>query len=60
LQKNIPIHESVGAEFRMELFNAPNHLSPFTVANTLGSSNFGQVTGASDPRTLEGVFRVHF
>lgn len=60
LQKNIPIHESVGAEFRMELFNAPNHLSPFTVANTLSSSNFGQVTVASDPRTLEGVLRVHF
>jgi len=60
LQKNIPIRESVGAEFRVEMFNAPNHLSPFTVANTLGSGNFGQVTGASDPRTLEGVFRFHF
>ncbi|SDE94404.1 carboxypeptidase regulatory-like domain-containing protein [Terriglobus roseus] len=37
LQKNIPIHESIGAEFRAEMFNAPNHLSPFGVGATLGS-----------------------
>lgn len=37
LQKNIPIHESISAEFRAEMFNAPNHLSPFVVGGTLGS-----------------------
>lgn len=37
LQKNIPIHESIAAEFRAEMFNAPNHLSPFTIGNTLGT-----------------------
>lgn len=37
LQKNITIHEQIGAEFRAEMFNVPNHLSPFSVANTLGS-----------------------
>ena len=37
LQKNIPIHESISAEFRAEMFNAPNHLSPFTIGNTLGT-----------------------
>lgn len=60
VQKNIPIHESIGAEFRAEMFNVPNHLSYFAVANTLGSSNFGQVTSATDPRTMEFVLRVHF
>jgi hypothetical protein len=37
LQKNIAIHEQIGAEFRAEMFNAPNHLSPFTVGGTLGA-----------------------
>ncbi len=36
-QKNIPIHESIAAEFRAELFNIPNHLSPYSVNATLGS-----------------------
>lgn len=77
LQKNIPITEQIGIEFRAEMFNAPNHMSFFTVANTLGSpqaggtyqpnfnstgfqNNFGQVTAATDPRTMEFVLRVHF
>ncbi|MGI4756592.1 MAG: carboxypeptidase regulatory-like domain-containing protein [Janthinobacterium lividum] len=60
LQKNIKLHERVGAEFRAEMFNVPNHLSYFTVANQLGSSNFGQVTGATDPRTMEFVLRINF
>ncbi|WP_246153654.1 TonB-dependent receptor [Terriglobus albidus] len=63
VQKNIPIHEQIGAEFRAEMFNVPNHMSMFTIANTLGASTFGQVTsstGATDPRTMEFVLRVHF
>jgi hypothetical protein len=61
-------------EFRAAMFNVPNHMSFFTVANQLGApqtngtyqpnfnssgtfqNNFGQVTGATDPRTM----RVHF
>ena len=60
LQKNIPIHEQIRAEFRAEMFNVPNHLSYFGVANQLGSSNFGQVTSATDPRTMEFVLRINF
>lgn len=60
LQKNIPIYESIGAEFRAEMFNAPNHMSFFNVANQMGASNFGQITGATDPRTMEFVLRLHF
>ncbi|MGI4853392.1 MAG: carboxypeptidase regulatory-like domain-containing protein, partial [Janthinobacterium lividum] len=60
LQKNIKIHEQIGAEFRAEMFNVPNHLSAFTVASQLGSSNFGQVTGTTDPRTMEFVLRLNF
>ncbi len=78
LQKNIPILESIAMEFRAEMFNVPNHLSPFTVNGTLGSpqadgtyqpnasnkgafqNSFGQVTAATDPRTMEFVLRIKF
>jgi hypothetical protein len=53
LQKNFPIHEQVGLEFRAEMFNVPNHLSPFSIAGGLGSygggayqPNFSPTTGA--------------
>ena len=79
LQKNIPIRERINVEFRAEMFNAPNHLSPFTIGGTLGAAQadgsyqtnfnsttgafqnaFGQVTTATDPRTMEFVLRVNF
>lgn len=60
LQKTFDLYESLGVDFRAEMFNVPNHLSAFTVANTLGASNFGQVTVATDPRTMEFALRLHF
>ena len=77
IQKNITFHEQFGMEFRAEMFNVPNHLSPFTIGGTLGAvtgstyqpnydstgafkNAFGQVTGATDPRTMEFVLRLHF
>jgi hypothetical protein len=60
LQKNFRIAEKVGVEFRAEMFNVPNHLSPFTVNATLGASTFGQVATATDARTMEFVLRLNF
>ena len=58
LQKNIPIHESIGAEFRAEMFNAPNHLSPFTIGNTLGTV---QGNGTYQPNSSStGAFQNAF
>ncbi len=60
VSKTFPIWEQVGIDFRAEMFNVPNHLSAFTVSNTLGASNFGQVTATTDPRTMEFALKVHF
>ena len=60
LQKNFRVAEQVGVEFRAEMFNVPNHLSPFTVNATLGAGTFGQVATATDPRTMEFVLRLNF
>jgi hypothetical protein len=37
LTKNFTIHEGIGGEFRAEMFNVPNHLSPFVINATLGT-----------------------
>ena len=60
LQKAFPIRERVRLNFRAELYNFPNHLSYTSVSTTVGSSNFGQVTGATDPRTLQLALRLSF
>jgi hypothetical protein len=60
VSKTFAIWEQVGIDFRAEMFNVPNHLSSFTVSNTLGASNFGQVTATTDPRTMEFALKLHF
>jgi hypothetical protein len=57
LQKNIAIHEQIGLEFRAEMFNAPNHLSPFTIGNTLGSAG---ADGTYQANYIAGAFKNPF
>ena len=52
--------ERVDLQFRGEFFNFPNHLSYTGLSTTVGSSTFGQVTGATDPRTMEFALRFSF
>ncbi|HEY6988122.1 MAG TPA: carboxypeptidase regulatory-like domain-containing protein [Bryobacteraceae bacterium] len=60
VQKAFPIGESVRASLRAELYNFPNHFSFTTISSTVGSSNFGQATAATDPRTLQLALKVSF
>ncbi len=60
LQKAFKLSERARTEFRAEFYNAPHHFSYFGVGSTLGSANFGQVTSATDPRTLQFALRVEF
>jgi hypothetical protein len=60
LQKIFRIRERANLEFRAEFYNAPNHFSYFGVSTTLGAGNFGQVTSATDPRTLQFGLRFGF
>jgi hypothetical protein len=45
LQRDIQLHESLGLTLRAQAFNALNHPVFANPGVTLGSSNFGQVTG---------------
>ncbi len=60
LQKYFNFTERTNLQFRAEFYNAPNHLSFWGVATTFGATNFGQVTSATDPRTLQLGLRLSF
>lgn len=60
LQKLFRLREGLRLDFRAEIYNAPNHHSYFGVAPQLGAANFGQVTSASDPRTIQLGLKLLF
>jgi hypothetical protein len=60
LQKNFLLRENLRMQFRVEFYDAPNHLSWWGVGTTFGSANFGQITSATDPRSLQLGLRLTF
>jgi hypothetical protein len=53
LYKNFAIREAAHIELRFESFNTFNHFQPNGLNTSFGGSQFGQITSAWDPRTLE-------
>jgi hypothetical protein len=64
LFKKFVISESRGSslELRFESFNTWNHVqwNPANVSNSMGSGNFGAVTGAFDPRVFQLGAKLYF
>ena len=60
LYKEFHIRENNFFEFRAEAFNTLNHTNFSGVNATFGSSAFGNVTSATDPRVLELALRYKF
>ncbi len=62
LFKSFVISESRGSRFelRVETFNTWNHTQFNQVSNQLGSSNFGAVTSAFDPRIFQLGGKIYF
>ena len=62
LFKSFVLSESRGSRFelRVETFNTWNHTEFNQVSNGLGSSNFGQVTSAFDPRIFQLGGKIYF
>ena len=62
--KSFPVGERFQYYVRIEFFDAPNHLSYFGVNSgsfsTNPSPNFGQVSSATDPRTVQFSLRISF
>jgi Carboxypeptidase regulatory-like domain/TonB dependent receptor-like, beta-barrel len=61
LEKRFPIRESFSASFRAEAFNLLNHaILNAPAANISTPATFGKITGSSNPRKLQLMFRVEF
>uniref|UniRef100_Q020J2 TonB-dependent receptor, plug n=1 Tax=Solibacter usitatus (strain Ellin6076) TaxID=234267 RepID=Q020J2_SOLUE len=60
VQKTFRATDRINLAFRAEFFNVPNHLSYTGISSTYTSSTFGQITGATDPRTMEFALRLTF
>jgi hypothetical protein len=61
LQRTFPIGEKVHLKFRVEEFNATNHVHFNQPGNNVSaSSTFGKITSAGDPRILQLVGRLEF
>lgn len=60
MHKTFAFTERLRTQFKFQMYNAPNHLSYWGVGNTVGSSNFGQVTSAKDARTLQFALKMTF
>jgi hypothetical protein len=62
LFKSFVLSETRGSrlEIRVESFNTWNHTEFNQVSNGLGSSNFGQVTSAFDPRVFQLGGKIYF
>jgi Carboxypeptidase regulatory-like domain len=62
LFKNVPLspHEGVNLQLRFESFNTFNHTQFQNVNGNSGDANFGQVTSAYDPRTLQLGAKLSF
>jgi Carboxypeptidase regulatory-like domain len=61
LFKNIPLKEGgPSLELRFEFFNVFNHTEFNNIDQNSGDANFGQVTTAYDPRTMQLGGKFHF
>ena len=60
LLKNFYISDRLNLQFRAESYNAFNHANFDAVSGTFGAGNFGQVTSARDPRTMQFGLKLDF
>jgi hypothetical protein len=60
LMRRIAFAKQTRAEVRIEFFNILNHTNFLDPATTAGSSTFGRITGAMDPRIGQLSFRFVF
>jgi len=61
LIRDFPIHESLGLQFRWEVFNLTNTVQFGQPSNNFSSSSAGTITSlAGDPRVMQFALRLSF
>ena len=60
IMRNFLLWEGLRLQFRTEFFNALNHPQYNNPNTAIGNVNYGKVTSARDPRTIEFALRIFF
>jgi hypothetical protein len=60
IMRNFLLWEGLRLQFRSEFFNAFNHPQYNNPNTTIGNVNYGKVTSAHDPRTIEFALRIFY
>jgi hypothetical protein len=60
LMKNFNFHERSSLQFRAESYNTFNHTNFASIGAALGSTTFGQVTAARDPRVISFGLKLYY
>jgi hypothetical protein len=60
MYKNFHFNERSSLQLRLETTNTFNHTNWASIGATLGSSTFGQVTGARDPRIVQLGLKLYY
>ena len=61
LMRDFPVHESIGLQFRWEVFNLTNTVQFGQPGNNFSSGSAGQITSlAGDPRVMQFALRLSF
>jgi hypothetical protein len=60
IQKYFPVHESVRFQFRLDMFNAFNHVNFYKPDTNFGSGTIGNLNAAWGPRLMQAALKLYW
>ena len=60
IQKYFPLHESVRLQFRLDMFNAFNHVNFYKPDTNFGSGTIGTLNAAWGPRQMQAALKLYW
>ena len=60
IQKYFPVHEEVRFQFRLDMFNAFNHVNFYKPDTNFGSGTIGALSSAWGPRTMQAALKLYW
>src|SRR6266568_1539588 len=60
IQKYFPVHESIRFQFRMDMFNAFNHVNFYKPDTNFGSGQIGTLNASWGPRQMQAALKLYW